>query len=59
MTTKGHIKNVRRVRGIIRVSLKLAKIGEFKDDPHAVKLYIFRGQFSGRVNDVELPIWFA
>ena len=59
MTTKGHIKKVRRVHGIIRVVPQLAIIDEFKDEPLALKLYIFRGNFSRLVNDVMIPIWFA
>ena len=59
MTTKGHIKSVRRVHGIIHFYPKFTIIDEFKDEPQAVKLYIFRGQFSRLVNDVVLPIWFT
>lgn len=59
MTTKGNIKKVRRVHGIIRIAPRIAIIDEFKDEPLALKLYIFRGQFSRLVNDVMIPIWFA
>lgn len=59
MSTKGTIKKVVRRAGIVLSYPKFFIIDEFKDAPDAVKLYIFRGQFSGRVNDVELPIWFA
>ena len=59
MSTKGSIKKVRRVHGIVLVHPKFFVIDEFNDEPQSVKLYIFRGKFSGRVNDVELPIWFA
>lgn len=56
MSTKGSIKKVRWVHGIVLTYPKFFVIDEFKDAPDSIKLYIFRGQFSGRVNDVELPI---
>lgn len=59
MSTKGSIKMVRRVHGIVLTYPKFFVIDEFKNAPDGTKLKIFRGQFSGRVNSVELPIWFA
>lgn len=59
MSTKGTIKKVVRREGVVFTFPRYFIIDEFKDEPQAVKLYIFRGKFSRRVNDVELPIWFA
>lgn len=59
MSTKGTIKKVARREGVVFTYPRYVIIDEFKDEPQGWKLYIFRGQFSRRVNDVELPIWFA
>ena len=58
MTTKGNITKVFRKHGIIHTLPKLV-IDELKVKNLDVKLYIFRGQYSGMVNDVVIPIWFA
>lgn len=59
MTTKGHIAKVFRENSIIHILPKWVLLMNLNDEPLAVKLYIFRGQYSRRVNDVELPIWFV
>lgn len=58
MATKGNITKVFREHGIIHTLPKLV-IEELKVKNLDVKLYIFRGQYSGMVNDVVIPIWFA
>ena len=55
MTTKGHITNVFRKHGIINALPKFI-IDENKVKPLSVKLYIFRGQYSGMVNAVWLMV---
>lgn len=59
MATKGTIKKVTRRVGIVFIYPRFFIIDGFRDESQGVKLYIFRGQYSGRVNDVEIPIWFA
>ncbi len=61
MTTKGHITKVFREHGIIHTLPKsvIDKNDENKVKSLSVKLYIFRGQYSGMVNDVVIPTWFA
>ncbi len=58
MTTKGHIAKVFRKYGIIHTLPKLAT-DELKVKNLDVKLYIYRGPYSGMVNGVIIPIWFA